>query len=279
MIPITADKSLLGYGSLAACPNIFHFVTARRGGCSEGNYASFNCSPYTGDERSCVQRNQALLRERAGRPIKELVIPRQVHGVECLLVDERYVSLPALQRQELLQGVDALATVLPGYCLCVSTADCIPVLLYDRRRGAVAAVHAGWRGTVRRIVQRVLQQMAVAFDTCGADVLAAIGPGISLQAFEVGEEVYEAFRTEGFDMPRISCWNNATGKHHIDLWEANRLQLLDSGVPEGQIEMAGICTYGHWQEFFSARRMGTESGRMLSGIMLGELLRNAGNGR
>ena len=268
MIPITADKSLLGYGSLAACPNIFHFVTARRGGCSEGNYASFNCSPYTDDERSRVQRNQALLRERAGRPIKELVIPRQVHGVECLLVDERYVSLPALQRQELLQGVDALATVLPGYCLCVSTADCIPVLLYDRRRGAVAAVHAGWRGTVRRIVQRVLQQMAVAFDTCGADVLAAIGPGISLQAFEVGEEVYEAFRTEGFDMPRISCWNNATGKHHIDLWEANNWQLQQCGVLREHVEFSGVCTYLQCDDFFSARRLGIQSGRILSGIML-----------
>ena len=95
-----------------------------------------------------------------------------------------------------------------------------------------------------------------------------IGPGISLAAFEVGEEVYEAFRAADFPMPYIAEWHNDTHKHHIDLWAANQLQLLDFGLPDTQIETAGICTYTRREDFFSARRLGIKSGRMLSGIMM-----------
>lgn len=99
-------------------------------------------------------------------------------------------------------------------------------------------------------------------------MIACIGPGISLSAFEVGDEVYEAFRKNGFQMDYISEWKPDTHKYHIDLWAANRLQLLDFGVPSAQVETAGICTYTRHEEFFSARRLGIKSGRLLSGIML-----------
>jgi copper oxidase (laccase) domain-containing protein len=96
-----------------------------------------------------------------------------------------------------------------------------------------------------------------------------IGPGISLESFEVGDEVYEAFRKEGFPMERIACrFPAAEGeKWHIDLWECNRQQLLSLGVPEAQIQVAGVCTYKNPDQFFSARRLGIRSGRILSGIM------------
>ena len=99
-------------------------------------------------------------------------------------------------------------------------------------------------------------------------MIACIGPGISLSAFEVGNEVYEAFRKNGFQMDYISEWKPATHKYHIDLWAANRLQLLDFGVPSAQVETANICTFTQYEEFFSVRRMGIKSGRILSGIML-----------
>ena len=84
--------------------------------------------------------------------------------------------------------------------------------------------------------------------------------------------MYEAFQQHDFDMSRISVWNERTRKHHIDLWEANRIQLLDFGVPDSRIELSGICTYTHCDEFFSARRLGIRSGRILSGIMLASAL-------
>ena len=198
---------MLGYESLSSYSNISHFVTTRQGGYSEGNYASFNCTPYSGDEAEKVRRNQTLLMEGMSQTPEELVIPVQTHETNCLLIGDAYLSASSQQRQEMLHGVDALITREPGYCLCISTADCVPVLIYDKKHSAIAAIHAGWRGTVAYIVRDTLLRMEKEFGTSGEDVVACIGPSISLASFEVGEEVYEAFQKNGFDMPR------AEGKH------------------------------------------------------------------
>ena len=151
----------------------------------------------------------------------------------------------------------------PTWRVCVSTADCIPVLLHDPRHHAVAAIHAGWRGTVARIVRQTVQAMQARLGTQAADLRAVIGPGISLQAFEVGQEVYDAFLAAGFPMESIAVQRD---KWHIDLWEANRLQLKEAGVQD--IQIAGVCTYTHPDLYYSARRLGIQAGRILNGIML-----------
>ena len=268
MISLAEDKKMLGYGSLGSYSNISHFVTTRRGGCSKDAYATFNCSPFTDDEMEHVRRNQELLFEAMPVKLSELIIPHQTHGVKNLVIDRAFLALSEGERRVRLEGIDALMTDIPGCCICISTADCIPILLYDKQHQAIAAVHAGWRGTVNFIVGHTLERMRAVYGTVGEEVVACIGPGISLESFEVGDEVYEAFRLNGFDMSRISCRNANTGKFHIDLWETNRQQLLDFGVPSSQIEVAGICTYIHHEEFFSARRLGIASGRMLSGILI-----------
>lgn len=268
MISLTEDNRMLGYESLNSYSNISHFVTARQGGCSEGAYGTFNCSPYSGDEVEKVRRNQELLFAGLVQQPRELIIPFQTHGTKSRVIDGTFFALSADEKSRLLNGIDAVITREPGYCLCVSTADCIPVLLYDRMHQVVAAVHAGWRGTVGYVVGHTLERMRTIFGTEGAKVVACIGPGISWESFEVGDEVYEVFRTNGFDMSRLSVWKKDTGKHHINLWEANRQQLLDFGVPGRQIETAGICTFINHEQFFSARRLGIKSGRILSGIMI-----------
>ncbi|MDO4164070.1 MAG: peptidoglycan editing factor PgeF [Bacteroides sp.] len=267
MIPLAPDKSMLGYEVMASCPDIFCFVTTRHGGYSKGNYASFNCTPYVGDDDECVRRNQEKLLSLLPQQPHTLVIPYQTHGTESLVIDSTYLNADDNERHARLQGIDSLITSEPGCCLCISTADCIPILLHDSKNGVVAAVHAGWRGTVNRILARTLQRMNLLYGTTGKDVKACIGPGISLPAFEVGEEVYEAFRENGFPTDYIAEWKPDTHKHHIDLWAANRMQLTDFGIPDEQIESAGICTYTRYEEFFSARRLGIRSGRILSGIM------------
>ena len=107
-------------------------------------------------------------------------------------------------RRLLLRGLVALITNVPGYCVCVTTADCVPVLLYDKKQHVVAAVHAGWKGTVKHIVSNVMDHLNKMFGTQGEDVIACIGPSISLESFEVGDEVYDAFEESGFDMSLIS---------------------------------------------------------------------------
>lgn len=270
MISLTEDKRMLGYEVLASYPDISCFVTTRHGGCSRGNYGTFNCTPYTGDDAECVRRNQEILRLSLPRHPRELVIPFQTHGTKSLVIDKTYLQANDAERNAMLQGIDALITREPGCCICISTADCIPILLYDKVHGVVAAVHAGWRGTVNNILGHTLEKMQTLFHTDGKDIIACIGPGISLSAFEVGDEVYEAFRQNGFRMDYIAEWKPETHKYHIDLWAANRLQLLDFGVPSAQVETAGICTYARYEDFFSARRLGIKSGRILSGIMINE---------
>lgn len=264
------DGRLLEYGLLRPYSNIFAFSTTRHGGCSEGNYASFNANPYCGDQTDCVSRNRDLLVSLLPVEPEELVVPHQVHACEILMIDESYLSLSEAERSRCREGVDAVITSEKNCCICVSTADCVPILLYDRTHQVIAAVHDGWRGTVKGLLRLVLHRMNDRFGTEGKDIVACIGPSISKEAFEVGDEVYEAFREAGFPMDRLAERHLETGKWHIDLWEANRWMLEEFSVPAGQIQIAGICTWKNQEKFFSARRLGIASGRMLSGIMIVE---------
>ena len=259
---------MLQFPVLSEDCNISHFVTTRQGGVSKGAYASFSPGEYSGDNPEAVRANRKLLSDAIRIPSERIFAPFQVHGAEVRSIEPSFLSLPLEEQQLYMHGVDALVTDVPEVCIAVSTADCVPVLLYAPDVKAVAAVHAGWRGTVLRIAGKTVR---ILMDEYGADprlMKAGIAPSIGPEAFEVGEEVVDAFREAGFEMPCILKRDADTGKAHIDLWEANRLQLLTEGLSAGNIELAGICTYAHPDEFFSARRLGIKSGRILSGIFL-----------
>ena len=219
------------------------FSTLRNGGVSTGVYESLNVSPTSGDQPENIRENRRRLADALGISPDRFVIPHQNHGTEV-----RFVSEPVE-----LEGVDALVTRQTGLCICVSTADCIPILLHDPAHHAVAAVHSGWRGTASRIVQIVLRAMQEQLGTRPADVQAAIGPGIGLEAFEVGDEVYEAFRQARFPMEQVA---RRMEKWHIDLWQANCILLQEAGVE--RIHLAAVCTYSQHDRFFSARRLGRQ---------------------
>ena len=253
-----ADKQMLEYGILKPYSNIFAFSTTRHEGCGEGAYATFNCTHYCGDNPEHVKANLEILATSMPTRPHAFIIPRQTHTTNVRVIEDVF-------SQEELQDVDAVVTNLKNVCLCVSTADCVPVLLYDKEKQVVAAIHAGWRGTVGRIVEKTLEVMKSHYGAEGKDVIACIGPSISLESFEVGDEVYAAFEEVGFDMTRIA---RKYKKWHLDLWEANRLQLLAYGILPENIEVAGVCTYLRHEDFFSARRLGIKSGRILSGIMM-----------
>ena len=259
---LTSDKRMLVYGILKPYTNISCFSTTRHGGCGEGAYATFNCTHYCGDCPEKVKANLEILAASLPKRPRVFVIPRQTHTTNVRVIAD-------VPTEAELHDVDAVVTPLRDFCLCVSTADCVPVLLYDKVRNVVAAIHAGWRGTVGRIVEKTLETMASHYGTEGKDVIACIGPSISLESFEVGDEVYAAFQEAGFDMSRIA---KRYEKWHLDLWEANRLQLLAQGVLPENIEVSGICTYQNHGDFFSARRLGIQSGRILSGIMMNETI-------
>lgn len=244
------------------------FSSTRKGGCSEGNYGEFNINRYCGDDEAHICRNRALLCSHLGIGDDRLLMPHQVHLTKTALVDEDLLRQTTEERQQLLDGYDALMTDIAGVCIGVSTADCIPLLLYDSEHRAVCAVHAGWRGTVARIAEQAVAAMTAAYGTRPSQLRAQIGPGISLRSFEVGDEVYQAFAEAGFDMSAIS--KLFTSKWHIDLPECNCRQLISTGIPAQAIGMSGICTYQQPDRYFSARRLGIRSGRIFTAIMLRE---------
>ena len=248
------------------------FSTTRQGGYSEGNYGAFNINRYCGDNEEAIKQNRHALCSLLGVDDNRLLMPHQVHLTEIAVVDEALLELPTEERQEKLDGIDALMTNTKGVCIGVSTADCIPVLLYDRGHHAACAIHAGWRGTVKRITEKAVAKMVAVYGTRPENIMAQIGPGISLDSFEVGNEVYEAFVHEGFSMERMSKkYQTADGmgeKWHINLPECNRQQLLEAGIPEAQIGVSSVCTVKQSDKFFSARRLGINSGRIFTGILL-----------
>lgn len=257
-------ESLLVLSYYDMAPDVVAFSTTRQGGCSTGNYASLNINPYCGDDEGHMAANREALCQLLGISGDRLVMPHQTHQTRVACIDEAFMALPQAERQTALEGIDALMTNLPGVCIGVSTADCIPLLLHDPLHRAICAIHAGWRGTVARIVQQAVRAMSATYGTRPADLTAQIGPGISLDSFEVGQEVYDAFAVAGFDMPTIS---RKYAKWHIDLPECNRLQLLASGLRAERIRLSGICTYKACDTYFSARRLGIRSGRIFTGIL------------
>lgn len=249
------------------------FSTTRHGGVSRGRYGELNINLYCGDDMAAIADNRAALCTKLGIDDNHLVLPHQVHSTECLNVDASLLQASPSERLRMLDGYDALMTNLKGVCIGVSTADCIPVLVIDQRRHATAAIHAGWRGTVARIVEKTLLTMKASYGTEASDIVAVVGPGISLARFEVGQEVYDAFASAGFEMgdiaKRFPCKaDTQTEKWHIDLPLCNKLQLMHAGVKEQSILCSGICTYDNADDFFSARRLGINSGRIYTGIMI-----------
>lgn len=191
----------------------------------------------------------------------------QVHSDKVAVIDR-----PDSTREE-LEGYDAFVTDLPGVAVGARTADCVPILLYEPVRRVVAAVHSGWKGTVLHIVQKAIDVMERQFRCEAGNLLAAIGPSIGPDSFQVGEEVASQFRDAGFPMERIWSFRGPgdgapmSGGHHIDLWEANRWLLEQAGVDPADIQLTNIDTFTA-PDFFSARREGVQCGRIINAIRL-----------
>ena len=268
---ISAKPTLLRYD---IADEVLAFSTMRHGGASTGAYAEMNINYYCGDDPQAIAENRRLLCSELGIADSQLLYPHQTHGCKVVEIDRELLALPSGEQQQRLDGVDAVVTRQRGICIGVSTADCIPIIIYDPRHHAVAAVHAGWRGTVGRIVQKSVAEMTALFGSEAGSMSAVIGPGISKKNFEVGWEVWQQFADAGFAMGEISdsAEQNDRGRRpHIDLPLCNKLQLIEAGLSLRAVTECGICTYDNAADFFSARRLGIDSGRIFTGVMLRNL--------
>lgn len=247
-------------------PWLWHAFSTRQGGVSraytpEDAPGELNLGFTADDERENVLHNRCLLAEAVtGGPATPIVTVRQVHSAVIVVTGSGAHSQP------LCEG-DCLITNQPGILLGIQTADCVPVLVADRNRRVVAAIHAGWRGTVQRIVEKAIARMLQEFGSEPRDLIAAIGPAIGPCCYTVGEEVLAEFRSQFAYAGDLFQQVGPTLR--LDLIESNRRQLLSAGLDPESISLAGGCTACQPRLFFSHRASQGRAGRMLSVIGLG----------
>jgi YfiH family protein len=237
-----------------------HGFSTREGGVSEGPFASLDLSHGLGDDEAAVEENRARFFGRLGLAPARAFEASQVHGASIRIVTS--VDEAAVVRAE---EADALAAFEPGLGVFVRTADCVPVLLAHPESGAVAAVHAGWRGAVAGIVPKTLRILASRLATEPASWVAAIGPHIRVGAFEIGDEVAAAM--EEAAPPGATVVSRDFPRPHGDLTALVVAQLRELGLPAEAIDDVGGCTHDEPARFFSHRRDAGRTGRHLSGIV------------
>jgi YfiH family protein len=245
----------LHFASLEQAGAVRHAVTTRIGGCSTGAYASANLGLSVGDQREAVLRNRAGAATLVSAQMQHPVTVRQVHGVAALLVDAP--GTPGVP----IGGADMLLTSTLGPVLLIQVADCVPVIVMDPVRQALALVHAGWRGTAAGAGWEAVAAMQRTFASRPDDLLVGIGPAIGGCCYEVGDDVAtEVERASGGPASAvIRRFRNA--RSHISLAGAIEAQLRMAGVPPNQIEQANLCTACNLDLFYSHRREGMPTGR------------------
>jgi polyphenol oxidase len=269
---------------------LVHGFSTRAGGESviDGKRA-LNLGFTEWDERACVEKNRAAFAAAVSARKMPLITLRQFHSDVIHVASGPKPATPKAPAPDAPQA-DALVTRAPELLLGVQTADCVPILLADTRHRVVAAIHAGWRGTLARIAVKTLGRMRMEFGTRAGDVVAALGPAIGRCCYEVGPEVAQAFATQfpaaadWFDGPfeQLSHgeeplwlpWLTMMPPGHVpppprvqlDLRASNRRQLADAGVPESRIDVSDLCTACRADLLFSYRREGAKTGRMMAVI-------------
>jgi YfiH family protein len=286
-LPKKSELNILSARQLSEIPWLVHGFSTRLGGSSRVyGKSALNLGFTQHDSHAAVKRNRTFFLVRLGAKVKSgrgsglwpLITLRQVHSDIIRFVD----SPPHSQ----LVG-DGLITDTPGLLLAIQTADCLPIILVDPKRRAVGVFHAGWRGTVKRIVEKGVGEMSLNFASRARDLKAAIGPGIQGCCYEVGPEVCDQFESqfayaaklfrevEEFNevrekYPMLFLTARAPGhselpkKIYLDLVEANRQQLLAAGVPAKSIETSPLCTNCRTDLLFSYRAEKGKTGRMMA---------------
>lgn len=233
---------------------VIHGFSGRSGGVSQGVYESLNLSILTQDKREDVLENRKRFTGALGITLGDLVGAHQVHEDQVRRVTKAEKGRGSRSADNVIPATDALMTDEPGLALTAFFADCVPVFFLDPVHKAIALAHAGWKGTVAKIAAKTALAMQEAFRTKPKDLLAAIGPSIGPCHYEVDEPVINRFkRAFPKEAGQILSPETKPGRCQLDLWQANYVQLIDSGVPAGNITIAGLCTYCMQEEFFSHR--------------------------
>ncbi len=251
-MPFSEDNGIRYYTFDLFPRTIVHGIFTRRGGVSPIPWDSLNVGATVGDERVRVIENRTRSFQAVGRKLDSMFDVWQVHSA-----DAAFAEAPRPSDHD-YQKADIILTNQPSVTLYMRFADCVPILLHDPVKKVVGIAHAGWLGTVRNVSRAAVQAMAERYGSNPRDILAAIGPSIGADHYEVGQDVIAQVR-KSFNGNSKRLIEDHGSKLHLDLWAANRLQLEQAGVE--QIEVAGICTACHLEDWYSHRAEKGSTGR------------------
>lgn len=259
--------TFLTYPAFEEMPEIVHGFSTRLGGVSEGIYSSMNLSFTRGDKEEAVKENYRRISSAMGFAMENIVTSDQTHTANVRRVTEEDRG-NGITKPRPYKDVDGMITNVPGIVLATFYADCVPLYFVDPVQKAIGLSHSGWRGTVSKIGKITVEKMSEEYGTRPEELYAAVGPSICQKCYEVSEDVAEEFR-RAFD-PKY--WNalfykKENGKYQLNLWEANRIVLLESGIPEDHISMPNLCTCCNPEFLFSHRASKGKRGNL--GAFLG----------
>ncbi len=252
----------LTYPLLEETGIVIHGFSTRLGGVSQGCWSTMNISTSRGDDPAAVKENTRRMALALGIDPEDMTYTQQVHSTHVAVVRRE-------DRGKTFRETDGLITDVPGICLVTFYADCVPLYFVDPRQRVIALSHSGWKGTVGRMGEVTVQKMTEAFGCDPADIVAAVGPSICRDCYEVSEDVIDQFRA-AFDE---SLWPlifapGAPGKYQLDLWEANRQVLLGAGILPEHLAVTNLCTHCNPDLLFSHRAMGDHRGNLSAFLAL-----------
>ena len=248
---------------------LHHFVSTRIGGLSRPPYESLNLGFHVGDDAKKVLKNREHFASNTRIPLSHFTTAKQIHSGTVTIVTERMRGYGAIDHDAAIEATDAMVTDIPGICLMVLLADCVPILFFHPQKRVIGVAHAGWRGTVQFVAQKTVKTLKEQFGCKLTEILAGIGPSIGPCHYEVGPEVISEVEGMLRNKAGYIVGESPDGKGYFNLWEANRRQIVEAGIPAQNIEVAEICTYCHAHLFFSERHQQGITGRFGAGIMMG----------
>lgn len=265
---VEGEVPYLEYPMLAETGIVKHGFSTRLGGVSKEYFSTMNLSFTRGDNEADVRENFRRITAAIGVDCENLVFSQQTHTTNVRVVKEEDRGIGFTRKLE-YTDVDGLVTNVPGICLVTFYADCVPLYFVDPVKKAIGLSHSGWRGTVGKIGKVTVEMMQKEYGSDPKDIIAAVGPSICQDCYEVSEDVIEQFQKnfKEADWPQL-FYKKENGKYQLNLWKANELIFREAGILPEHIAVTNVCTHCNSDVLYSHRTTGNQRGNLAAFLAL-----------
>lgn len=267
---IEKEVPYLEYPLLTDTQIVHHGFSTRLGGVSQGCYASMNLSFTRGDDEAAVRENYHRIAKSIGVKCENMVLSQQTHTTNVRVVTEKDKGKGIVKPLD-YTDVDGMVTNIHGICLVTFYADCVPLYFVDPVQKAIGLSHSGWRGTVGKIGKETIRKMEEQYGSDPKDILAAVGPSICKDCYEVSEDVILEFQKNFKERYwKDLFYRKENGKYQLDLWKANEIIFKESGILPEHIAVTNVCTHCNSEILYSHRTSGDRRGNLAAFLALKE---------